>query len=59
MDNDNSITMENILEKMIKDEKSEELCICMDNYSEDINSDSWVVLSDILKWGESLEDNWP
>lgn len=31
------------------DEKSEELCICMDNYSEDINSDSWVVLSDILK----------
>lgn len=21
----------------------------MDNYSEDINSDSWVVLSDILK----------
>ena len=31
------------------DEKSEELCICMDNYSENINSDSWVVLSDILK----------
>lgn len=31
------------------DEKSEELCICMDSYSEDINSDSWVVLSDILK----------
>lgn len=31
------------------DEKSEELCICMNSYSEDINSDSWVVLSDILK----------
>ena len=31
------------------DEKSEELCICMDSYSEDINGDSWVVLSDILK----------
>lgn len=31
------------------DEKSEELCICIDNYSEDINSDSWVVLGDILK----------
>lgn len=31
------------------DEKSEELCICMDSYSEDINSDSWVVMSDILK----------
>ena len=31
------------------DEKSEELCICMDSYSNDINSDSWVVLSDILK----------
>lgn len=31
------------------DEKSEELCMCMDSYSEDINSDSWVVLSHILK----------
>lgn len=31
------------------DEKIEELCICMDNYSEHINSDSWVVLSDVLK----------
>jgi len=31
------------------DEKSEEIYICMDSYSEDINSDSWVVLSDILK----------
>lgn len=31
------------------DGKSEELCICMEAYSDDINSDSWVVLSDILK----------
>ena len=31
------------------DEKSEELCICMDSYSEDIESDDWVVLSSILK----------
>lgn len=31
------------------DGKSEELCICMDTYSEDINSDSWKLLSDILK----------
>ncbi len=31
------------------DEKSEELCICMDTYSEDINSDSWKILSDLLK----------
>ena len=30
------------------DERSEELCICMDKYSDDINSDSWVILSDIL-----------
>lgn len=30
------------------DGKSEELCICMDSYSEDINSDSWVVLENIL-----------
>ena len=31
------------------DEKSEELCICMEHYSEDIESDDWVVLSSILK----------
>lgn len=31
------------------DEKSEELCICMEHYSDDINSNSWVVLSDLLK----------
>lgn len=30
------------------DGKSEELCICMDSYSEDINSDSWEVLENIL-----------
>lgn len=31
------------------DEKIEELCICMDHYSDDINSDSWMVLSDLLE----------
>lgn len=31
------------------DEKSEELCICMDYYSENIESDDWVVLSSILE----------
>lgn len=31
------------------DEKSEELCICMDNYSDDIRDDCWKVLSDIVK----------
>ncbi len=31
------------------DEKSEELCICMDHYSEDIESDDWVILSSILE----------
>ncbi|RIY22153.1 restriction endonuclease subunit R, partial [Bifidobacteriaceae bacterium VN002] len=30
------------------DEKSEELCICMDTYSEDIKSDSWKLLSEVL-----------
>ena len=30
------------------DERSEELCICMDSYSDDINSDSWILLSDVL-----------
>lgn len=30
------------------DDKSEELCICMDAYSDDINSDSWKILSDVL-----------
>lgn len=31
------------------DEKSEELYICMDNYSDDIRDDCWKVLSDIVK----------
>lgn len=31
------------------DEKSEELCICMDNYSDDIQDDCWKVLNDIIK----------
>lgn len=31
------------------DEKSEELCICMDSYSDDIRDDCWKVLSDIVK----------
>lgn len=31
------------------DEKSEELCICMDGYSDDIRNDNWKVLSDIIK----------
>lgn len=31
------------------DEKSEELCICMESYSEDIKNDNWAVLSSILK----------
>lgn len=30
------------------DGKSEELCICMDTYSDDINSDGWKVLENIL-----------
>ena len=30
------------------DDKSDELCICMDNYSDDIQSDEWVVLNNIL-----------
>ena len=31
------------------DKQSEELCICMDEYSDDINSSSWQILRDILK----------
>ena len=31
------------------DEKSEELCICMDDYADDIQSDSWKVLSTVIK----------
>ena len=31
------------------DATTDELCICMDTYSEDINNDNWVVLSNILE----------
>lgn len=31
------------------DATTDELCICMDTYSEDINSDNWVVLSSVLE----------
>ena len=31
------------------DKQSEELCICVDEYSDDINSSSWQILRDILK----------
>lgn len=30
------------------DKKIEELCICIDTYSEDIKSENWVVLNDII-----------
>ena len=30
------------------DEKSEELCICMDSYSDDIRDDGWKLLSEVL-----------
>lgn len=31
------------------DKNSEELCICTDNYNDDINSNSWKLLKDIIK----------
>lgn len=31
------------------DGKSEELCICMDSYSEDINSDNWKLLGEVIE----------
>ncbi|MCL2841666.1 MAG: DEAD/DEAH box helicase family protein [Defluviitaleaceae bacterium] len=31
-----------------QDKQSQKLCICTDNYSDDIHSDSWRLLSDIL-----------
>lgn len=31
------------------DKQSEELCICIDNYSDDIHSSSWKLLSEIFK----------
>lgn len=30
------------------DDKSEELCICMEQYSDDITSDDWDLLNEIL-----------
>lgn len=30
------------------DDKSDELCICMEHYSDDISSNDWVMLSDVL-----------
>lgn len=32
-----------------KDKQSQELCICTNNYSDDIYSDDWNLLSDVLK----------
>ena len=31
-----------------QDKQSSELCICTESYSDDIKSDSWVLLSDIM-----------
>ena len=31
-----------------QDKQSGELCICTENYSEDIKSDAWVLLSQVL-----------
>lgn len=31
-----------------EDKLSQELCLCMDNYSDDIKSDSWVLLSELI-----------
>ena len=31
------------------DKQSEELCICLENYSDDIHSNEWKILSDIIK----------
>lgn len=31
------------------DKQSEELCICTENYNDDIHSDSWALLGDIIK----------
>lgn len=30
------------------DATTDELCICMDHYSDDISSDDWAILSDVL-----------
>lgn len=31
-----------------EDEQSQELCICMNNYSDNISSDDWIILSEVL-----------
>ena len=31
------------------DKQSEELCICIDNYNEDIHSNDWKILSEVFK----------
>ena len=31
------------------DDSTDELCICMENYSDDIQSDDWKILSDFVK----------
>lgn len=31
------------------DKQSEELCICTDNYNEDIHSEDWKILSEVFK----------
>ena len=31
------------------DKQSEELCICTDNYNDDIHSDSWKLLSEVFE----------
>ncbi len=32
-----------------EDKKSDELCICMEEYSDDVSSESWSLLSDIIR----------
>ena len=31
------------------DKQSEELCICTDNYNDDIHSEDWTLLGDIIR----------
>ena len=35
--------------KINQDKQSEELCICTDNYNDDIHSNDWNILSEIFK----------
>jgi len=32
-----------------EDKQSQELCICMDEYSEDIKSSNWVLLTNVME----------